>query len=205
MSEAIRKDSIANEGRLRFTASVLISEMKWDKEFYSQSIRYDWEKRLKDLGFEKQAKILKYSNCTGYGDELYDIYAIPYTRILNGRNITIEPLYAYGKREQSGDWIPEKDRRLIFIDGYEGDSFIITFSDLIDYKYFEEALDEIGMSKHFEVPGQWNNYSREVYYESDPKKYKGKRKAKRDGLMGPSVKVTKKGEMTFSIDQWIGG
>lgn len=202
--DSIRQDSIANEERLRFSASVLISEMigmeAYDPNYLliSQPLNKDWENNLIDLGFEKQAKILKVTNCTGYGDELYDIYGIPYIRILNGRQITVEPQYAYYKRGQLGDWIPEKERELWL--GYECSQadFDITFSDIKDADHFRKSLNEIGLTKHCD--GMYDN---KIHYDTDELKFKSAKSYKSKGVTSPLTRCIEKDSLSFTVN--IGG
>lgn len=185
--EQLRNDSIAREEELRFSVDALISEIKFygDERGFGQSIREDWEQNIKKLGFEKQPKELEYYNASEYNDELYDGYSIPYIRILNGRTITVKPMYVTYKREQDGTWIPEKDRGLFF-----DSHFKVSFSHTEDYDYFEKSIREMGLTKHQSLPDQFNDFTSGTYYRSDPDKYKGELKSNhKDRSICPNVRI----------------
>lgn len=198
--DSIRQDSIATEEKLRFSASTLITDLECngDNEFrhFDQSIRENWEKRLKKLGFEKQNIILRKKNQVDIDDFVYDIYGIPYIRTLNGRQITVEPQYWSEKREQ--EWSADNARQLSpFIE-----NFLITFSHSEDMEYFMKSISNIGLSKKFYW--DYDTGDKKYYYTSDPMKYNGSKKINKneERYRCSVVNCTIKSSNTISIEDF---
>lgn len=136
----------------QFSPSVLVNaDLLINDSRALRSLNTNWESELLELGFQKGTKLLEREDLSDYDDELYDIYAIPFTLSTNGKTITVKAFYQWMKRDQAGEWILEEDRKLEFVnDGYLGSSFIISFSDTSDKESFIQSLIDIGYNRYID-------------------------------------------------------
>ena len=139
-----------------------------------------------DLGFERQEEVVLSTNCSEYDDELYDVYGIPYVRILNDRTITITPEYRCNTQTQDGVRIAEKNRQKKFQSSIE-----VKFSSKDDFDNFLKSLYDIGFVKQQQYDYRSNNVE-STYYSDD----------KTEVVVCPSICVWIRDELTLTIVEY---
>lgn len=151
--DSIRQDSIKYEEEHRFLPTVFIHEeltrSEWNPLLYERPLKSNWEQILISQGFVKGETKTLYVDDREYGEELYDIGAVLYTRNINGRCITVKAYLFLYKQCSDGSIIPINERAWRFIENsHMGSSFEIDFSDLQDLDTFWDALKSLGLSKY---------------------------------------------------------
>lgn len=138
-SEILQQDSIQKEDSLRFLASAIITNIKYNKQAqcYEQNIRKNWQQKLKELGFEKGKKRIEEKNIEWIEGEIFDLYSVPFKRTLNGRAITVKAYY----------YCYDETHFYFVEDTNNGASFEIIFADTQDEQTFKKSLLELGISQ----------------------------------------------------------
>ena len=183
-------DSINNENCQRLQALHLVSELHEsnynDYSFKKREFKENWENLILDLGFERQEEVVLSTNCSEYDDELYDVYGIPYVRILNDRTITITPEYRCNTQTQDGVRIAEKNRQKKFQSSIE-----VKFSSKDDFDNFLKSLYDIGFVKQQQYDYRSNNVE-STFYSDD----------KTEVVVCPSICVWIRDELTLTIVEY---
>lgn len=142
--DSIRQDSLRQEEQKRFLPTVFIGRKQKGDRLYRRPIKANWESSLLNLGFIKGKLKLKESDVAWYDYATYDVYILPFTRTLNGRDIIVSAYYVKFTRAQDGTLISDDTPH--FVENcHDGISFEIKFSNNQDSDSFWNELKAMGM------------------------------------------------------------